>query len=986
MAGSTVGSNVSVVLNQQVVSFGNCFSQTTLPVTSLTFSITAQDVNGDGKPDLIIANYNSNSVSVRLGDGRGSFGTAIDYAVETSPGSVAVADVNSDGQPDLLVTNVASNNVSVLLGTGSGSFAAPTNFAVGSNPFSVAVGDVNGDGQSDIITANYFGRNVSVLLGTGTGSFSAAANYAVGGITQYVTVGDVNGDGKLDIVAGNFDKSTVSVLLGAGTGSFSAAVNYAVGNNPTWVALGDVNRDGLVDMVTANLGNNYVSLLVGTGAGSFASATNIPIGGTAYSVALDDMNGDGQLDIITANSNTDNASVVLGDGAGNFGMATNFSVGAVPNSMVVRDVDSDGQPDILTANQASSTVSILLQKQAIGFISQPVATTSVAVGATVTASVSVSGTAPFSYQWFKNSLASPVAGQTSATLTLTSVNLADAGSYSVVVTGGCGPVTSMAFNLVITQPIRYVKAGSSGDGSSWATASGDLQAMINAEGVQQVWVAAGTYKPTSTVDRSISFVMVNNVQVLGGFPASGNPDLTQRSPESFTTILSGDIGTEGDMGDNAFHVVQFKNASSQTRLDGLVITGGNASGFTSPTGYGGAIYNDGSEGGNSSPTLTNLSLIANVANLGGGGLYTNGLGGNSSPVLTNVSFIGNSTPYEGGAMHTVGSCSPVLTNVQFIANSAESGGAMFNKAYLTSSRFVLTNVSFLNNFAYVQGGAMYNTANQADCQFQLTNVSLLGNSAPYDGGSIVSIDVSLTLTNAVIFGNQGSATLVNYNSPVTAYSSLFDVGVTDYIDGGNNQTTTILPFVSATDLRLAPGSPAFNAGDNAAYTTADGPATDLAGNVRIQNGTIDMGAYELGLPTDLTPVVYARTLQVDRTTTLSLVVDVFEINIAPTTAPLTVRITKDAKVTLTFDNSLSSVGGRSVQNSAWSFDATQPGYYQLSTTAPLVAGAIRSLGLTGVLTPTGTAGMISLSATVAGGGEDNLANNTDADKIEYFQQ
>src|SRR5207253_166200 len=103
-------------------------------------------------------------VSVLLGTGSGSFGAATNFAVGTNPTSVAVGDLNGDGKPDLAVANYNSGNVSVLLGTGTGSFGAAPNIAVGTTPTSVAVGDLNGDGKPDLAVANFSSNNVSVLL------------------------------------------------------------------------------------------------------------------------------------------------------------------------------------------------------------------------------------------------------------------------------------------------------------------------------------------------------------------------------------------------------------------------------------------------------------------------------------------------------------------------------------------------------------------------------------------------------------------------------------------------------------------------------------------------------------------------------------------------------------------------------------------------------------------------------------------------------
>ena len=167
--------------------------------------------------------------------------------------------------------------------------------------------------------------------------------------------------------------------------------------------------------------------------------------------------------------------------------------------------------------------------------------------------------------------------------------------------------------VATASPIRYVRAGASGSGDSWADASGDLQTQINLVGTQQVWVAQGTYRPTSTTDRTISFSMKNGVTIYGGFAASGNPTSpSERSPASFTTVLSGDIGTVGNTADNSYHVVNNPvGLTNSAILDGFFITGGNANGSNAPNDAGGGMINNGNGTGNSCNPLIRNCLFLN---------------------------------------------------------------------------------------------------------------------------------------------------------------------------------------------------------------------------------------------------------------------------------------------------------------------------------------------------------------------------------------
>ena len=113
-------------------------------------------MNSDNKPDIVVANYDSNNVGVLLNTGNGTFLSQTTYSTGTHPLSVAVVDVNSDNKPDIVVANSGSNNVGVLLNTGNGTFLSQTTYSTGTNPQSVAVVDVNSDNKPDIVVANYW--------------------------------------------------------------------------------------------------------------------------------------------------------------------------------------------------------------------------------------------------------------------------------------------------------------------------------------------------------------------------------------------------------------------------------------------------------------------------------------------------------------------------------------------------------------------------------------------------------------------------------------------------------------------------------------------------------------------------------------------------------------------------------------------------------------------------------------------------------------
>jgi hypothetical protein len=318
------------------------------------------DVNGDGQPDVAVANRAANTVSVRLGNGSGGFGAATDYATGTDAFSVALGDVSGDGRPDLVVANLVVSTVSVLLGNGSGGFGAKTDFATGAFPSSVVIGEVNGDGRPDLMTSNYSAGSVSVLLGDGVGGFGTKTDFATGLNPYSVAVRDVSGDGRADLAVANFTSNTVSVLLGNGAGGFGAKTDFTTGLNPYATALGDVNGDGRADLAVTNTGANTVSVWLGSGAGGFGVRTDYATGAFPVSLMIGDVNGDAIPDLAVANFNSNTASVLLGNGAGGFGAKSDFATAPGCVSLVHGDVSGDGTPDLVVANQTDNSLSVLL--------------------------------------------------------------------------------------------------------------------------------------------------------------------------------------------------------------------------------------------------------------------------------------------------------------------------------------------------------------------------------------------------------------------------------------------------------------------------------------------------------------------------------------------------------------------------------------------------------------------------------------------------
>jgi Bacterial Ig-like domain/FG-GAP-like repeat len=355
-----------------------------LAVGSTPTTVTNADFNADGKVDLATQNSGSNSVSVLLGMGDGTFQAKQDFAVGSAPTSVTSADFNADGKADLAVANWSSNNVSVLLGKGDGTFQAKQEFAARANPSSVISADFNSDGKADLAVANYSSNEVSVLSGNGDGTFQAAQNFSIqapctGDLCAFtamqspnqVITKDFNADGEADLATANYgacffwcQPGGISVALGNGDGTFQNARAYSMGTSQQGVTpsitTADLNADGKVDLAAAVDYANVVSVLRGNGDGTFQTRQDFAAGTRPSAVTSTDFNGDTKADLSVSNFASDNVSVLFNNGSGGFQTAQNFPAGDGPIFVIDAEVNADNFADLAVANQNSNNVSVLL--------------------------------------------------------------------------------------------------------------------------------------------------------------------------------------------------------------------------------------------------------------------------------------------------------------------------------------------------------------------------------------------------------------------------------------------------------------------------------------------------------------------------------------------------------------------------------------------------------------------------------------------------
>jgi len=179
-------------------------------------AVAIGDLNGDGKPELMTANWQASTVSILENTGAGGFKGKREYPTGRLPAAVAIGDLNDDGHADLATGNIEANTVSILRNRGNGTFRAKRDYRTGYGTESVAIGDLNADCKPDVGTSN--DKTVSVLVNRGDGTFLARLDYPTGAIaggrgTATVAIGDLNGDRNPDVASANYDRDKVSVLF-----------------------------------------------------------------------------------------------------------------------------------------------------------------------------------------------------------------------------------------------------------------------------------------------------------------------------------------------------------------------------------------------------------------------------------------------------------------------------------------------------------------------------------------------------------------------------------------------------------------------------------------------------------------------------------------------------------------------------------------------------------------------------------------------------
>ena len=368
-------------------------SKIDLTTGSTPQGITIADIDGDGKPDLAVTNRSASTFSAfrnTSSSGSISFAAKQDFATGSGPVDLKIGDMDGDGKPDVVVTNYNGNSLSVFLSTstsGSISFSPKTDIShSGIGPYSLSIGDLDGDGKIDIVVSNTnYSYRASVYRNTSSiGTVSFAAEVDVDSIgyaasCESTELGDIDGDGKLDVVdtgyhtyvnrntssSGSITSATPTVILSTRSGNS----NFNRGT------VGDIDGDGKPDLAITSI-DGILSVYRNTssiGSVSMAAGIEFITASNPRGLASADLDGDGKPEVVLSDYSYHQVSVipnVSSEGTISLGTKKDYLTGLEPHGVDIGDADGDGLADIAVANWLSSTFSVFRNLGSLSFASK----------------------------------------------------------------------------------------------------------------------------------------------------------------------------------------------------------------------------------------------------------------------------------------------------------------------------------------------------------------------------------------------------------------------------------------------------------------------------------------------------------------------------------------------------------------------------------------------------------------------------------------
>ncbi len=357
-----------------------------------------KDLNGDGKPEILVGNSTGSYITIFVNNASGNTvtGTTFSSFNISMPFGYSIHinadDLDNDGKPDLVVVDYTNGRVAVLKNNYAGgaltaaAFGTPFLFTTGTNPHTAAIGDVDFDGFNDIVIANATSNNISVFKNNATlgvinaNSFAAKQDFTVATTPVEVLLSDLDNDGRLDIVSSNESGNSLSILKNitsrgiVNAGSFASVVNYTTPYTGYGLGIGDFNNDGKPDILSASRTNAFVMLFQNNTTGNTITGTSFSrtdIAAPVYSyrnAKIADFDGDGKNDFTVPTGFNQisvyrNVSTGVGLNVNSFAASVNYATQNWPWGLSVGDLDGDFKPEIVSVNQNSSSISVFKNLQ-----------------------------------------------------------------------------------------------------------------------------------------------------------------------------------------------------------------------------------------------------------------------------------------------------------------------------------------------------------------------------------------------------------------------------------------------------------------------------------------------------------------------------------------------------------------------------------------------------------------------------------------------
>lgn len=516
--------------------------------------LASGDLNGDGKLDMVMADFDGNVVVV-LGAGDGTFGAAQTYPIvvgfASQPVGIELGDFNNDGKLDVAVTTRRYQRLSIMLGDGTGMLGSPTHYFIdwatgvtvfgrGSVLADVVKGDFNGDSFLDLIVTDEFFQIGQIFLGTGLGTFTPGVKFFTGNPNFTAIAADFNNDGKLDLAVSEsaiIGTGAISIFIGRGDGTFNPRTTFPTSNKlyTSSLAAADFNGDGNIDIAATNSGANIlgqvgdVSILIGDGTGNFGAATNYTTGVYPSDVVVSDVNLDGKSDLVVHHdgfnpavgtpSGTGNISVLEGNGTGTFSLSTSISgaYAGVLSRVITGDFNNDARPDIASSGNLNILVINLNTTPCGSALPSPVIDSFTPANGTPGTTVTINGsnfsTTPADNSIKFNGMNAIVLSSNATSITAKVPLSATSGTISVAL--GCNIATSSS-NFTITPPAPSI--------TSFAPTSGKVGSVITITGTNFNLTTAVSFGGTAAT--SFNIVSPTTITAVVGSGTSGSVALT----------------------------------------------------------------------------------------------------------------------------------------------------------------------------------------------------------------------------------------------------------------------------------------------------------------------------------------------------------------------------------------------------------------------------------------------------------------------------